>query len=255
MAEDEAFPAEASQISKSVQDALECPVCLEYMTPPITMCSSGHSVCQACRPRMTSCPTCRRPLLGIRNYALELLARELQLPPRPADAPQATCLDTCPYEPEYGCPLECSWTGRHSELGKHLSERHSDKILEGTGGQSCRWDLPLSVKDTRVIFAFGKVFLYQQRLHTIKRVFYIVVQYVGPEEEASRFKYEVELRSGSGAQKMTVIGNVTLHYYQDINAVYEAGNCVTLDYDVVKNVAEDKLIYSVKVFKPSISVV
>ncbi|XP_023721054.1 E3 ubiquitin-protein ligase sina isoform X2 [Cryptotermes secundus] len=206
MAEDEAFPAEASQISKSVQDALECPVCLEYMTPPITMCSSGHSVCQACRPRMTSCPTCRRPLLGIRNYALELLARELQLPPRPADAPQATCLDTCPYEPE-------------------------------------------------VIFAFGKVFLYQQRLHTIKRVFYIVVQYVGPEEEASRFKYEVELRSGSGAQKMTVIGNVTLHYYQDINAVYEAGNCVTLDYDVVKNVAEDKLIYSVKVFKPSISVV
>jgi hypothetical protein len=103
------------------------------------------------------------------------------------------------------------------------------------------------------MFAFGKVFLYRQRLHTNKRVFYIVVQYVGPEEEASRFKYEVELRSGSGAQKMTVIGNVTLHYHQDIDAVYEAGNCVTLDYDVVKNVAEGNLVYSVRVFKPSTS--
>lgn len=97
---DEATPLQASQISKSLLDALECPVCLEYMTPPITMCSSGHSVCQACRPRLTRCPTCRRPLLGIRNYALEHLARDLQLPPRPVDAPVATCLDTYSYEQE-----------------------------------------------------------------------------------------------------------------------------------------------------------
>jgi hypothetical protein len=96
----EAIPVQASQISKSLLDALECPVCLEYMTPPITMCSSGHSLCQACRPRLTRCPTCRRPLLGIRNYALEHLARDLQLPPLPAYAPEATCLDTCSYEQE-----------------------------------------------------------------------------------------------------------------------------------------------------------
>jgi E3 ubiquitin-protein ligase SIAH1 len=102
MSQDEALPAEALEVSKGVRDVLECPVCLEYMVPPITMCSSGHSVCQACRPRLTNCPTCRRPLLGIRNYGLEHLARELQLPPGPADAgaPQATCLDTGPYEPE-----------------------------------------------------------------------------------------------------------------------------------------------------------
>lgn len=93
-------PVEASQISKSLQDALECPVCLEYMIPPITMCSSGHSLCQACRPRLTRCPTCRQPLLGIRNYALEHLARELQLPRRPADVPEAACLDLYSYEPE-----------------------------------------------------------------------------------------------------------------------------------------------------------
>jgi hypothetical protein len=105
----------------------------------------------------------------------------------------------------------------------------------------------------RAIFAFGKVFLYQQRLHTLKRLFYILVQYVGPEEEASMYKYEVELSSGSGAQKMTVTGNFTLHYPQDLNAVYEAGNCATLDYDVVKSVAEGSLVYSVRVFKPSIS--
>jgi hypothetical protein len=101
------------------------------------------------------------------------------------------------------------------------------------------------------MFAFGEVFLYRQRLHTIKKVFNILVQYFGPHEEASRYKYEVELCSGSGAQKMTVIGNVTLHYEEDAEAVYEAGNCVTLDYDVVKKVAEGSLVYSVRVVKPS----
>jgi hypothetical protein len=103
----------------------------------------------------------------------------------------------------------------------------------------------------RVIFAFGEVFRYRQRLNTIQKVFYILVQYVGPQEEASRYKYEVELCSRSGAQKVTVIGNVTLHYQQDTDAVYEAGNCVTLDYDVVKSVAEGSLGYSVRVFKPN----
>ena len=46
-----------------IEAALQCPVC--YSIPrnlPISSCSSGHIICQSCRPRVTSCPTCRQRL-------------------------------------------------------------------------------------------------------------------------------------------------------------------------------------------------
>ena len=43
----------------------ECPVCFDYVLPPIIQCQSGHLVCANCRPKLTCCPTCRRPLGNI----------------------------------------------------------------------------------------------------------------------------------------------------------------------------------------------
>lgn len=40
----------------------ECPVCFDYVLPPILQCQSGHLVCANCRPKLTCCPTCRGPL-------------------------------------------------------------------------------------------------------------------------------------------------------------------------------------------------
>jgi hypothetical protein len=91
MSDEETLPVEGPQVAKSLRLALECPVCLDYMEPPITMCSSGHSVCRACKPRLFCCPTCRQPLLGIRNFALESLARELQLSQHTTEAPPLPC--------------------------------------------------------------------------------------------------------------------------------------------------------------------
>ncbi|EFN89922.1 Probable E3 ubiquitin-protein ligase sina-like CG13030 [Harpegnathos saltator] len=39
--------------------ALECPICLETATPPISQCVYGHILCVVCRPKMTRCPVCR----------------------------------------------------------------------------------------------------------------------------------------------------------------------------------------------------
>ena len=40
----------------------ECPVCFDYVLPPILQCQSGHLVCANCRPKLTCCPTCRGAL-------------------------------------------------------------------------------------------------------------------------------------------------------------------------------------------------
>ena len=62
---------------------LECPVCLEEVTPgsPIYCCEDHHLVCATCRPRLRECPSCRGPyrawgqprrLRGAEKGALEL---------------------------------------------------------------------------------------------------------------------------------------------------------------------------------------
>ncbi|XP_076651054.1 uncharacterized protein LOC143358067 [Halictus rubicundus] len=42
-----------------VVKALECPICLESSTPPVSQCVHGHIICVGCRPRTSRCPVCR----------------------------------------------------------------------------------------------------------------------------------------------------------------------------------------------------
>lgn len=59
----------------------ECPVCFDYVLPPILQCQSGHLVCNQCRQKLSCCPTCRGPLSpSIRNLAMEKVASTLPFP-------------------------------------------------------------------------------------------------------------------------------------------------------------------------------
>ena len=70
----------AADLSMGLLGELECPVCMEYMLPPITFCLNGHNICNNCKPMLTNCPTCRQPFVNIRNVALEKLARQMKYP-------------------------------------------------------------------------------------------------------------------------------------------------------------------------------
>ncbi|KAG7190732.1 hypothetical protein KM043_006807 [Ampulex compressa] len=48
----------AEAVSSTVR-VLECPICLESATPPVSQCVQGHILCVDCRPRATRCPVCR----------------------------------------------------------------------------------------------------------------------------------------------------------------------------------------------------
>lgn len=76
----------------------ECPVCFDYVLPPILQCQSGHLVCSNCRPKLTCCPTCRGPLGSIRNLAMEKVANSVLFP--------------CKYASS-GCEITAAqWKGR-----------------------------------------------------------------------------------------------------------------------------------------------
>lgn len=49
----------------------ECPICQEYMSPPIYNCATGHTICKNCKDKLVFCPYCKA-LVGIsRNYVME----------------------------------------------------------------------------------------------------------------------------------------------------------------------------------------
>jgi E3 ubiquitin-protein ligase SIAH1 len=52
-------------------DNLNCPVCIDKMEPPITMCVNGHSICCRCRQQLDRCPVCRGCHSPMRNFFAE----------------------------------------------------------------------------------------------------------------------------------------------------------------------------------------
>lgn len=67
--------------SAELQVLFECPVCFDYVLPPILQCQAGHLVCNQCRQKLSCCPTCRGPLTpSIRNLAMEKVASTLPFP-------------------------------------------------------------------------------------------------------------------------------------------------------------------------------
>ena len=39
-------------LSKDVMEQLECPVYMQYMLPPITICGNGHNICSSCKQKI-----------------------------------------------------------------------------------------------------------------------------------------------------------------------------------------------------------
>lgn len=59
---------------------LECPVCKEYMSPPIYQCTTGHTICNSCKVKLGKCSACEDPIEKTRNYTLEELSKKVELP-------------------------------------------------------------------------------------------------------------------------------------------------------------------------------
>ncbi|VEN43316.1 unnamed protein product [Callosobruchus maculatus] len=67
-----------------VPDALECPMCKDYMMTKIFLCERGHSFCHSCNERQLGrvCLLCLGKTHGIRNFAMERLAQQINVPCR-----------------------------------------------------------------------------------------------------------------------------------------------------------------------------
>lgn len=131
-----------AKVDVSILCEFECPVCAEYMHPPIRQCVVGHSICERCYDQIENCPTCRSAKGNCRSYALESLHSKLRFPCRNKSLGCKIELggsliqkheEICEHGP-LACPLRvinnCPWRGYLHETFHHCLEEHSHNTFD-----------------------------------------------------------------------------------------------------------------------------
>jgi E3 ubiquitin-protein ligase SIAH1 len=225
---------------------LECPVCMEYMVPPIKLCTNGHNICSSCTERVSCCPTCRAEFSETRCVALENIVRRQKYP---CDNRQSGCLAVfliehifehhavCVYG-KIKCPMHllkmCSWNGLKNDLKEHAKAAHPSTFLEVSTFIS-----PYLLAALGILSCFGQLFTYYKQTRGGR--LYAAVQLIGTSSETSKYKCEFTLRAANGIEQISNTFFVR-GYSEDFETIFNSVKCLKLDRDTIKHfVKENKL--------------
>ncbi|XP_069680246.1 uncharacterized protein [Periplaneta americana] len=222
----------AKDLDKGLMQELECPVCMEYMKPPITMCENGHNICNVCRPKLSNCPSCRKPFLEVRNLALESLSRVIT----PCDSSNN---NKPPPPKSYKCPFariskeDCTWSGTLQDMKSHIVNKHGN----GPDLHKCEGEFNVVLTDLSPSRHYRKAVLSGDELFYIiweikDGNFFCVVFYIGSKKKCSKFKYTFSLISDTGIKTISM-GFRPRNIVENIDQVLVPGECVLLHYDTV----------------------
>jgi E3 ubiquitin-protein ligase SIAH1 len=235
-----------SSVEQSLYSQLECPVCMEYMRPPIVLCANGHNICDTCKQKVPHCPTCRQQFLNTRNVALEKVAAELKYPCMYRDygCREMYKLDLigghkekCQFIPQ-PCPVSklnigtCSWLGIRSKINSHLKQAHNNVCVDYHGHSSCGNRNPIQItgvtpatKHCKFIFAYNGVFYSRSEIKN--GIFYSALQYIDPAADAAKYKYKLEFFNTERTESLAVT-LLARSLDEDLSEVHNSGNCVKL---------------------------
>jgi len=239
-------------LDESVLSDLECPVCMEYMVPPIKLCTNGHSICNICRQSVQCCPTCRASFTETRNVALENIARRVKYP---CTNRQGGCLDVfsiehiaehqavCVYR-EIKCPFHtywhCPWKGFKCHLKKHAQAAHSKSFFE------CSKIRFIKLEAFVILSCYGEFFTYNHLFRNGE--LYGAVQLIGTNSETSKYKCVFTLRAENGIEQISKTFLVR-SYTEDWETSFNSGKCLRLDQVTVRKFyVKNNLSLSVKLF-------
>jgi len=216
---------------------LECPVCMEYMVPPIKLCRNGHTICSTCKGRFERCPTCRAEFSEIRCLVLEDIARSQK---HPCVNRQSGCLELFSFEHiaehravcAYGnikCPFHlkytCSWIGFKNDLIEHAFAAHPASVVWGPKFRS------ITLSDgVAVVKCFSELFTYRKQKKDGR--YNCAVQLIGTSNEASKYKCEFTLRAANGIEQISK--TFLVHgYSEDFEAIINSRKCLSLDEETI----------------------
>jgi E3 ubiquitin-protein ligase SIAH1 len=241
-------------VDEDLLKELECPVCMEYMVPPIQLCTNGHNTCSRCKEIVKWCPTCRASFSETRNVTLENIVR---IQKYPCANRQSGCLEWFSIEHiakhhagcvfgKIKCPFHlisnCSWNGFKNDLKEHAKAAH----LPGLVMYVPKFHAPRLSTTVAIVSYFGELFTFHKKKKDGR--YYAAVQLIGTNIEASKYKCEFTLRA---ANDIDQISNTFLvqGYSEDFETIFNSGKCLKLDADTVKHFVEgDELKLTVTLY-------
>lgn len=164
--------------SESKEDDLisefECPICNEYMHPPIRMCQTGHSFCDSCFNKIITCSICKFQKGGGRNFPLEKLYEKLKFPCKYQENGCTTKhkgSELCEHAKQcyfrnIACPtdLDCPWTGTIKSLEEHYltTENHKEFQVRKSSIFTYTADMKSQAGSTTVDKVHNELFVVQR---------------------------------------------------------------------------------------------
>ena len=250
---------------RDLLEDLECPVCREYMTPPISICVSGHSICKTCRRKLKKCRMCTKTFTKSRNLALEKIIGKMKYPCKYEDLGctglfSLECLAShqadCPRQ-AHRCPFAvldaqtCTWEGTADAVVGHMKANHSDicSMLNRAGKFRTRlWDIVKGPLWCRAVYKQDDVFLWYTKL--VESHVYSCLLYMGVKEEAAAFKYKMTINN-VGKTGSFMASHRTCPYPNNVDKIFQNCDCVIFHHEFVKKCidAEKCLLVEIEVFR------
>jgi len=249
-----AAAAASSTANQDLASLFECPVCFDYVLPPILQCHAGHLVCSSCRPKLTCCPTCRGQLGGnIRNLAMEKVASTVMFPCKYSSSGCGASLlhtekldheETCEYRP-YSCPCpgaSCKWQGSLEQVMSHLMQVHkSITTLQGEDIVFLATDinLPGAVDWVMMQSCFGHHFmlvLEKQEKFDGHQQFFAIVQLIGTRKQAENFAYRLEL---NGHRRRLTWEATPRSIHEGVSSAIMNSDCLVFDTSIAQLFADN----------------
>jgi hypothetical protein len=125
-------------------------------------------------------------------------------------------------------------------LRRHLTNSHADVIKEVPDGESLNRSVSTygykALFPERIIATLGEIFI--QCASFTNSNFYCIVQYVGPKNDAHKYKYKFSVSRRGGAEKISV-SHVVSSDADDLREIRETGDCIHLPCDLLKPYCTD----------------
>ncbi|XP_023015412.1 uncharacterized protein [Leptinotarsa decemlineata] len=209
-------------IDENILQELECPVCNEFMIPPIYICQAGHSLCEGCKSRIKTCPNCRCELSSSRNFTLENLTRKVHYPCRNREIGCSFVStsdgirghDSLCELTETFCILQCGHQCLKPAMYSHIIEKHPDDLMS-LNTVHVR-DVSTKKESFYVLYAFGDLFRFSIKGSNLNP-YKFNLQHMGTEDGDPKYRFLFQIIDQSPlatyisfnniCQKMTMIPN------------------------------------------------
>jgi len=129
-------------------------------------------------------------------------------------------------------------------MENHRGECH--EYVEGKFRVLRNFGAPMSL--SQFVFALNEVFFLI--FHANDDTLYAVLQYIGPAENAAKFKYKIEFVNADNTEGVTVM-HLTRSFGEKLDDIFKAGNCGKLHYDVVRRLRDEmsKLKFKIEILR------